>query len=159
MAHLHQHAAQPSARHNSLPANETVAGSMVELARCSKQHRIIIAGSRSPALMMGLHQRGYYRVETIASCGAPRGQYDVALVDWRGRSIKALAATLEWLVHFLGSSAVLVVWIDSQERAGGARLQSVLERFDFQIEVGTRSPAGCGVAACRRDPAPKATAA
>jgi hypothetical protein len=53
----------------------------------------------------------------------------------------------------------LVVWIDSQERAGGARLQSVLERFGFQIEVGTRSPAGCGVAACRRDPAPKAAAA
>jgi hypothetical protein len=117
---------------------------MVELARCSKQHRIIIAGSRSPTLMIGLHQRGYYRVETIASCGAP---------------IRALAATLDWLVHFLGSSAVLVVWIDSQERAGGARLQSVLEKFGFQIEVGTRSPAGCGVAACRRDPAPKAAAA
>ena len=34
---------------------------MVELARCSRQHRIIIAGSRSPTLMIGLHQRGYYR--------------------------------------------------------------------------------------------------
>jgi hypothetical protein len=158
MTHLHQHAAQPSARHHSVPANETVVDS-VELARCSKQHRIIIAGSRSPTLMIGLHQRGYYRVETIASCGAPRGQYDVALVDWRGRSIRALAATLDWLVNFLGSSAVLVVWIDSQERASGARLQSMLERFGFQIEVGTRSAAGCGVAACRRDPAPKAAAA
>jgi hypothetical protein len=97
--------------------------------RCSKQHRIIVAGSRSSTLMMGLHQRGYYGVETIASCGAPRGQYDVALVDWRGRSIRALAATLDWLVHFLASSAILVVWIDSRERAGGARLQSVIGKI------------------------------
>lgn len=159
MAHLHQHAAQPSAPRRSLPANETVVDCVLDLARCSRQHRILIAGSGNAALMTGLHQRGYYRVETIASCGAPRGQYDVALIDWRGRSVRALAATLDWLVHFLAPSAVLVVWIDAHERAGGGRLQSVLERSGFQIEVGTRSPAGCGVAACRRDPAPKAAAA
>jgi hypothetical protein len=158
MTHLHQHAAQPGARRNSSPANETVVDCMVELARCSKQHRILIAGSGSPTLMTGLHQRGYYRVETIASCGAPRGQHDVALVDWRGRSVRALAATLDWLVHFLARSAVLVVWIDSKERAGGGRLQSVLEEAGFQVEVGTRSPAGSGVAACRRDPAQAAAA-
>src|SRR3984893_16466712 len=116
MAHLHQHAAQPSARHSSQPANQTVVDSMVELARCSKQHRIIIAGSRSPALLIGLHQRVYYRVETITSFGAPRGQYDVALVDWRGRSIKALAATLDWLVHFLGSGGGFGVGVESPGR-------------------------------------------
>src|SRR6202035_1528222 len=99
------------ARHHSLPVNETVVDSMVELARCSKQHRIIIAGSRSPTLMIGLHQRGYYCVEHTASCGPARGQYDVALVDWRARSIRAPEATLDSPCNFLGSMSVLVVWI------------------------------------------------
>jgi hypothetical protein len=161
MSHLHQHAAQPSASRNPAQTDESVVDGMIELARCSRQHRILLAGARTPALMMALYRRGYSRLETLASCGAPRSQYDVALVDWRGRSVRALAATLDWLVHFLAPSAVLVVWIDSYEyeHPGAARLQSVLAKSGFQVEVGTRSPAGCGVAACRRDLAPKAAAA
>ena len=55
--------------------------------------------------MFELHRRGYIRVATTANCGLPAGQYDVALVDWRQRSIKALETTLDWLVDFLSPTA------------------------------------------------------
>ena len=37
-----------------------------------------------------VHHREYDRVTTTAICGLPRQQYDVAFVDWRLHSIKAL---------------------------------------------------------------------
>jgi len=140
-------------------ASGEIVDSMLELARCSKRHRILVSGSHSPQLMKGLHRRGYYRVDTTASCGLPHGQYHVALVNWHGHSVKALAATLQWLVHFLASSAVLVVWVDGREAACNRLLQSMLERFGFQVEVGTRRADGIGILACRRDCAATAMAA
>ena len=97
--------------------SERIIEPMIDLARCSKLERIIVAGADSAALMFELHRRGYVRVATTANCGLPAGQYDVALVDWRGRSIKALDPTLDWLVDFLTPAGVLVVWIDPQEPA------------------------------------------
>jgi hypothetical protein len=55
--------------------------------------------------MFDLHRRGYRRVATTATCGLPRGQYDVAFVEWPSHSIAALEATLSWLVHFLSPLA------------------------------------------------------
>jgi hypothetical protein len=83
-----------------MPTGERVIEPMIDLARCSKLDRIIVAGAKSAALMFELHRRGYVRVATTANCGLPAGQYDAALVDWRGRSIKALDPTLGWLVDF-----------------------------------------------------------
>jgi hypothetical protein len=57
---------------------------MIALAGCSTQHRIVIAGSNSIEMMLDLQRRGYLRVAATANCGHPAGQYDVALVDWRG---------------------------------------------------------------------------
>src|ERR1700738_3812551 len=95
------------------PGSELASGqivdSMLELARCSKRHRILVSGSHSLQVMKGLHRRGFDRVDTTASCGLPRGQYHVALVNWHGHSVKALAATLEWLPPFFSSFAVFVV--------------------------------------------------
>jgi hypothetical protein len=98
-------------------ASERIIDPIIDLARCSKLERVIVAGADSAALMFELHRRGYVRVATTANCGLPAGQYDVALVDWRGRSIKALDPTLDWLVDFLTSAGVLVVWIDPKEPA------------------------------------------
>src|SRR5262245_16816843 len=108
------------------PAGERIIEPMIELARCSKLDRIIVAGADSGALMFGLHRRGYVRVATTANCGLPTGQYDVALVDWRGRSIKALDATLDWLVDFLSPARELVVWIDPQDAVGNRKLRVLL---------------------------------
>src|SRR5262249_50005403 len=67
--------------------------------------------------------RGYVRVATTANCGLPAEQYDVALVDWRGRSIKALDATLDWFLDFLTPARGLVVWLDPQEPAANRKLR------------------------------------
>jgi hypothetical protein len=141
------------------PVREHITESLVELARCSKLHRIIVAGSNGPELMFALHRRGYIRVATTAACGLPQGQYDVALVDWQGRSIKALETTLDWLVHFLASSAVLVIWIEQPEHAANRKLESMLERLGFRVEVGTRCEHGLAISARRRDAAQMAAAA
>jgi hypothetical protein len=144
---------------NSTPARDRITESLVDLARCSKLHRIIVAGSSSPDLVFGLHRRGFNRVATTATCGLPHGQYDVALVDWQGRSIKALETTLDWLVHFLGSSAVMVIWVDPQERAANRKLAAMLEELGFRIEIGTCCEHGLAVSARRRDGAQLAVAA
>jgi ribulose-5-phosphate 4-epimerase/fuculose-1-phosphate aldolase len=88
---------------------------------------------------------------TTTNCGLPAGQYDVALVDWRGRSIKALDATLDWLLDFLSSAGGLVVWIDPQEPAGNRKLRSLLEKHGLVVEVGTVREHGCVVSAQRSD--------
>jgi hypothetical protein len=144
---------------NSSPSCERIAESLVELAHCSRPHRIIVTGSSSPQTMLELHRRGYNRVATTATCGLPQGQYDVALIDWQGRTIRALETTLDWLVHFLGSSAVIVIWVDFQERGPNRKLAAMLEELGFRIEIGTRCEHGLAVSARRRDAAQLAVAA
>jgi hypothetical protein len=141
------------------PAGERIIEPMLALARCSKLQRIIVAGSKSGELMFELHRRGHVRVATTANCGLPAGQYDVALVDWRQRSIKALETTLDWLVDFLSPTGVLVVWVDPQERAGNRKLRSVLQRHGLIIEAGTIREHGSAVSARRCDMNPFAKAA
>lgn len=124
---------------------------MLALARCTKQQRIVVSGSNSSELMFELHRRGHVRVATTANCGLPAGQYDVALVDWRLRSIKALETTLGWLVDFLSPTGVLVVWVDPQERAGNRKLRSALQRHGLIVEAGTIREHGSAVSAQRSD--------
>jgi len=137
-----------------MPSSERIIEPMLALARCSKHHRIIVAGSQRSELMFELHRRGYGRVATTTTCGLPDGRYDVALVDWRQHSIKALETTLDWLVHFLTPSGVLVAWLDPQERAGNRKLRAILEEHGFVVEAGTVRDHGSAVAARRCDPYP-----
>ena len=141
------------------PSSERIIEPMLGLARCSKHHRIIVAGSQRSELMFELHRRGYGRVATTTTCGLPDGQYDVALVDWRQHSINALATTLDWLVHFLAPSGVLVAWLDPQERAGNRKLRAMLEERGFVVEAGTVRDHGSAVAARRCDRYPVSKAA
>jgi hypothetical protein len=124
---------------------------MVGLARCSKLDRIILAGSRSLHRMFELHRHGFIRVATTASRGLPDGQYDAALVDWRLPSMKALAATLDWLVHFLGPDGVLVIALDTRECPDRGKLRPVLAKLGFRVEGGTRCEHGIAISARRRD--------
>jgi hypothetical protein len=131
------------------PAGERVLDGMVELAGCSRLDRVIVAGATASDLMLGLHCRGYARVAAVASCGLPHGQYGVALVNWEGRSIKALATTLDWLVQYLGRAAVLVIRLDPLERTANRKLMSILDNLGFHIEVGALCEQGLAVSACR----------
>lgn len=122
---------------------------MVELARCSPQHRIVAAGERSVELMFELQRRGYARACSTANCGRRAEQYDAALVDWRQRTFKTLEKTLDWLTGFLRPGGVLVVWMDAQKQSGREDLRAALERRGFVIEGGTVRDDGSAVSARR----------
>jgi hypothetical protein len=133
------------------PAGDRIIGPMIALARCSTLDKIVVAGSKSIELMLDLHRRGYVRAAATSNCGRAAGQYDVALVDWRRRTFKALETTLDWLVGFISPAGVLVVWVDPQKPAANQSLRSALERRGFVIEDGTVHECGCAVSARRRD--------
>jgi len=132
----------------------TIAEPMIALARCAKQQRILVAGANSAKLMFELHRRGHVRVATTANCGLPAGQYDVVLVDWRQRSLKSLETMLDWLVVFLSSAGVLVVWIDPLASADNRKLRAMLEGHGLVVEAGTIREDGCAVSARRGDTRP-----
>jgi hypothetical protein len=132
---------------------------MIALAGCSKQHRIVVAGSRAVELMLELHRRGYTRAAATANCGHPAGQYDVALVDWRRRTFKTLEVALDWLVEFLSPAGALVVWVDPQKASANETLRLSLEGRGFVVEDGTVHECGCAVLARRREMNPVRKAA
>src|SRR5262249_56516640 len=72
------------------PAVDRIIEPMLDLAHCSKLNGIVVVGANSAELMFELRRRGYVRVATTTNSGLPAGQYDVALVDWRGHSLKGL---------------------------------------------------------------------
>ena len=131
------------------PAGDRIIEPMIELACCSKEHRIVVAGSKGVELMLELHRRGYVRAAATSNCGHPAGQYDVALVDWRWRTLKTLEIALDWLVEFLSPAGVLVVWFDPQKPTANQTLRVSLERRGFVIEGGTVHECGCAVSARR----------
>jgi hypothetical protein len=128
---------------------DRIIDTMTELARCSVEHRIILAGSKEPDRIFELRSRGYPHIATTATCKLSRGRYDVAFVEWRRHSIKALETTLDWLVHFLSQRGVLVIWIDTASEA--RKLRSMTEQLGFHIEAGTRCENGFAVSARRLD--------
>jgi hypothetical protein len=132
-------------------AGDRIIDPMLALAGCSKQQRIVVAGSKGVELMLELQRRGYARTAATANCGHPAGQYDVALVDWRGRTFKTLEVALDWLVDFLSPAGLLVVWVDPQKAVANEALRASLEKRGFVIEAGTVHDCGCAVSARRRE--------
>ena len=109
--------------------------------------------------MFELHRRGFIRVATTATCGLPRGQYDVGLVEWQLPSVKALATTLDWLVHFLSPAGVLVIALDTRECQDLGKLRPMLAKLGFRVEAGTRCGHDAAISARRLDVAQQAVAA
>jgi hypothetical protein len=62
-------------RSHPAPTGDRILEPLIALARCSKQHRIVVAGSKS------LNRRGFIHVASTANCGPAARQYDVAFVD------------------------------------------------------------------------------
>jgi hypothetical protein len=133
-----------------VPCAERIMNTMIELAAVSKSHRVIVAGSDSLEIYLGLCRLGYLRAATTATCRVPCGQYDVGLVAGR-HSIQALEAVLVRIVHFLSTASVLAVWVGSQEDGHTHRLRVLLERLGFRIEAGTRCEQGYVLSARRRE--------
>src|SRR6202051_2579836 len=97
------------------PAGDRIVEPMIALACCSKQHRIVVAGSKGVELTLELHRGGHIRAAATANCGHPAGQYDVALVDWRRRTFKSLEVARDWLGDFLRPARALGVWGEPQQ--------------------------------------------
>jgi hypothetical protein len=132
---------------------------MLALARCSTLQRILVAGAKSLELTFELNRRGFAHAASTANCGHASGQYDIALIDWRKRTFKALDTTLDWLVNFLTPEGLLVVWLDPQKPSGRQGLCSELERRGFRIEDVAVHDHGSAVSARRREAKPLPNAA
>jgi hypothetical protein len=133
------------------PADFRIFEPMIGLTRCSQLQPIIVVSPKGVEFVFELHRRGYIRVATTANCGLPARQYDLALVDSRQRSIKALETTLGWLVNFLSCAGVLVVWVDPQNPAGNRNLHTALQRRGIVVKAGTVCKHGSAVSAQRQE--------
>lgn len=58
----------------SMLADERIVDVMVQLARATQSHRMIVAGSNAAAVYLELHRRDYPRVTTTKTCRVPSGQ-------------------------------------------------------------------------------------
>ena len=144
---------------SKIPAGGPITQALIEIAHISKTDRVLATGSLGVEIFLELHRRGCSRVAATAACGLPRGQYDVAVVGWRGDSLKALETTLNWLVHFLGPSGALAVWVGNEEGTADSKLKTMLRRFGFRVEAGTACENGLAVVARRLQCQPSTMAA
>jgi hypothetical protein len=154
---------QPPGRHmiefNPMPSDERIVDTMVQLARATTTHRIIIAGNNSDGVFLELHRRGYAKITTTKGSRAPCGQHDVAFLASNRESIEELEAILDHLVYFLSASGVLVVWVGPHERMPDRKLRITLAKLGFRIESGTICENGVAIAARRLETNPVAKAA
>ena len=137
--------------HTPKASTDQTIASFIELAGCSVDQRILLAGAGTPDRIPDWRRRGYRRAATMATSGLPRGQYDVAFVEWRQHSIKALETLLDWLVEFLSPQGVLVICIDEAGDTAPARrkLRSVIERLGFRTGTGRHVESGFAMSARR----------
>ncbi|MBR0739248.1 hypothetical protein JQ581_20145 [Bradyrhizobium liaoningense] len=140
-------------------AGDRIIDPMMAIANCSTRQRIVVVGAKSMELMMELHRRGYLLAAAAGNCGLPAGQYEVALVDWRRRTLHALDATLDWLDDFLAPRAELVIWLDAQKTAAKEALRAAVMKRGFVVLQGTDHPCGSVVLARRSQAVPVQQAA
>jgi len=140
-------------------SDERIVDAMIQLARVTKSHRVIVAGTNSAEALLKLRRRSYLRVTTTKICLVPGRQFDVALIAWREQSIKTLEATLDRLVQYVSAFGALVLWIGPHERIANQALGLVVQRLGFRIESGTSCENGIAIAARRLDSVPAAKAA
>jgi hypothetical protein len=139
-------------------SHERIIESMIALACCSTSQRILVAGSKSVEITYEMTRRGFEHVAASANCGKAAAQYDVALVDWRRRTLKDLEPMLDWLVGFLGPKGAVVVWMDPQKAVFRQNLCSMLERRGFVVGEAAIHDYGSAVSGKRHvaKPLPKA---
>ena len=108
---------------------------------------------------MALHRRGYLQAAAAGNCGVPASQYEVALVDWRWRTLNALDTTMDWLDNFLSPRAVLAIWVDAQKSAAKDNLRAAVSRHAFVVLQGAEHPCGSMLLARRSQAHPLQKAA
>ncbi len=142
-----------------LAPGDRIIDPMIALAGCSTRQRIVVAGSKSMELTLELRRRGYLLAAAAGNCGHPTAQYDVALVDWRRRTLHALETTMDWLANFLNPCAVLVVWVDAQKPAAKEKLRDRVAKRGFVVVRDTVHECGSALLARRSQDYPVQKAA
>ena len=132
---------------------------MMAITGCTARQRIIVIGAKSMELMMALQRRGYLQAAAAGNCGVPAGQSEVALVDWRRRTLNALDTTMDWLDNFLSPRAVLAIWVDAQKPAAKDDLRAAVSRHGFVVLQGAEHPCGSMLLARRSQAYPLQKAA
>jgi hypothetical protein len=89
-----------------------------------------------------------WRARQIAA--SQRNNSKWAFIDWRRRTFRSLETTLDWLVDFLRSDTVLVVWTDRQKAQTSEGVNTALEKLGFNIEATNVRADGSLVSARRR---------
>jgi hypothetical protein len=129
--------------------SERIVRGLVELARAKTADRLLVAGHAPREILLELRRCGFVNAFSTKTCGLPRSKYDVAMVAWSKHSIKTLVTTLDWLVHLLIRTGVLVIWVGSAELGTHQRLRLALDKLGFRIESGSRIEGGVAVFARR----------
>jgi hypothetical protein len=132
------------------PSDERILDTMIGLAHAARSHRVIVAGSSSYDVYLGLLERGFSRVATTATCRIPCGQREVALIAGR-HSMQAFEALLVRIVSFLNARATMAIWVDFGVHQHGQRLQLLLERLGFRVEAGAKCGHGFVLSARRHE--------
>jgi hypothetical protein len=99
--------------------------------------------------MFELHLRGYLHVSSAANSPVTVRAYNVALVDWRGRSIETLGPTLKWLRESLDQDGIVLIWVDGSDPLAG-KIRAVLRKCKLTLEAGAVRDHGTAISACCR---------
>src|SRR5665213_1687844 len=133
---------------DSTTAQEQLIDTMIDLARLSQSHRIIIAGRDSLGIHRALHCRGFVHASTTAACRTSRGQHSAGLIVG-DRSFQDLETSLVCTSQLLNATAAIVVSIESPERGLRLRVRTKQEQLVFRIEAGVRCQQGFLLSAYR----------
>jgi hypothetical protein len=130
-------------------ALEQIVDTMIDLTRLSDAQRAVLCGDDSVAVYLALHDRGFSRATTIASCRVAGAQFQVGLIAGR-HSLQALETHLAQISHFLRANSAIAVSIDSREGVPSLKIRAGLERIGFRIEAGVRCRQGLVLSAYRQ---------
>jgi hypothetical protein len=133
-----------------LSPQDEIVNTMIDLARLSRSHRIVIAGNDSTGLYLALKRRGFDYPVLASSCRIPCGQHSAGLIAG-GRSFEAIEAAVVQVSRYLDATASIAVSIGPQAIGLGARVRTKLQQLGFRIEAGARCREGFVLAAHRQD--------
>jgi hypothetical protein len=129
---------------------EEIVSTMIDLARLSRLHRIVIAGNDSTEFYLALKRRGFAYPVLASSCRIPCGQHSAGLIAG-GDSFETIEAAVVRIARFLDTTANIAVSIEPHTNGLGAKVRDKLQQLGFRIEAGARCREGFVLAAHRQD--------
>jgi hypothetical protein len=137
-------------QHPLISPREEIVNTMIDLARLSRSHRIVIAGNDSTGLYLALKRKGFIYPVLASSCRIACGQHSAGLIAG-GDSFEAIEAAVFGIARLLDATASIAVSIEPHASGLGAKVRDKLQQFGFRIEAGARCREAFVLAAHRQD--------